>query len=87
MIPTTAIEATYTADGWVTREITIDLQKVLEYSREHGLLPIETEEDALIAAREAYNYPGPGAGLWFGRKNLERIEAWEWLRGWGRSAG
>lgn len=77
--PNATIEV-YTADGWETGRTYIDLHRVAEYAREHGLLPIETEEDALAAAREAYEFPGPAAGLWFGRKNLVRLDHWRGLR-------
>lgn len=71
-IPTTATVATYTADGWTTREITIDLGRVQDFAEERGI-DIHDAESALYAAAEAYGYHTGSAGPWHGMRRLESI--------------
>jgi len=70
----------YTADGWCSGAEHVDLLRVAHYAASHGLLPIESEQEAIRATEAAYGWGGPGPRI--GQITVTEIPNWRWLSGW-----
>jgi len=72
--------STYRADGWQDSTIQLDYQRILGFARDHGLLPIRTEQAAVRAAERAYGF-GQSGGPWIGQVVIARLGNWRWFAG------
>lgn len=83
MTATTDTIAIYTAEGWQAEPRSLNYRRILAHAERHQL-PLRTEVDVIRAAEAAYGWGAPG-GPRQGQIRVDRLENWEWFRGWERA--